>query len=341
MRNAMRTFQIILLALTILFSASLPTIAQNEPRDKIDVVGYYFVEPPQVAQDPQSAAITLTIAGLPRTFNYEAGLQVVFITEEHNGNNGDINIRINALPFTDLLTRNGEEFDVGQLDAGIIVTATYDGADFRTDYRPRPAFRFISGADLTLTGNAYSVMDTSLPPVVNADLLLGLKAEGINTGDVTLTINSGITYPVLLSNGEQIPSGYLQTGSVIFLSFSNIGGFGFRAINLHPARSLKGQLVASATLSVGDYTDLQRIAWAVESGVTEVSTTTMPGGRLRGVPDDVPNALLVFPNDRFSTSQLGWFMEITKGAQLLYLHEWNCLGFLLVEQARLPQMTVC
>ena len=44
----------------------------------------------------------------------------------------------------------------------------------------------------------------------------------------------------------------------------------------------------------------------------------MPGGRLGGVPDDVPNGLLVLPNDRFSGSQLGWFLEITKGSTPVY-----------------------
>ena len=222
--------------------ATLPqaTIAQTQLRDKIDVVGYYFVEPTQVVQDSQSAAITLTIP-VPRgqTFEYKKGLQVVFITEEPNGNNDNIRIQINSLGVVKLLTRNGVEFTIGQLDEGIILTATFDGTNFRTDYRPPPEFRFVMPMDVTLTGNAYSVTDTSLPPVATAPILLGIKAQATNTGHVTLSVNSSQDYPVFFSNGQQITAGALENGRTIFCTFTTVGGLGFRAINLHASRSLK------------------------------------------------------------------------------------------------------
>ena len=90
MRNLTHQIKLCFLACFVLL-ATLPqaTIAQTQLRDKIDVVGYYFVEPAQVVQDSQSAAITLTIP-VPRgeTFEYAKGLQVVFITEKPNGNSG-------------------------------------------------------------------------------------------------------------------------------------------------------------------------------------------------------------------------------------------------------------
>ena len=320
MRNLTHQIKLCFLACFVLL-ATLPqaTIAQTQLRDKIDVVGYYFVEPAQVVQDSQSAAITLTIP-VPRgeTFEYAKGLQVVFITEKPNGNSGNITIQINSLDVVKLLTRRGVEFGIGELDAGIIITATYDGMNFRSDFDPPPEFRFAMPTDVTLTGNAYSVTDTSLPPVATAPLLLGIKAKATNTGNVTLSLNGSQDYAVYFSNGEQIASGALEDGRTIFCTFTNVGGVGFRAINLHNARTLKGTLVATTTLAAGSYTVGHRPAWTVESGVTELSTATMPGGRLGGVPDDVPNGLLVLPNDRFSGSQLGWFLEITKGSTPVY-----------------------
>ena len=300
--------------------ATLPCAdAQNTERAKIDVVGYYFVEDPQVEQDSQSAAITLTISDISdRETDYPTGLQVVFITQHQNGNApGDVDIRINALPVKSLLTRRGVEYIIGELDAGIIITATYDGTDFRSDFDPPPEFRFAEPNRVTRTGDAYTVTDTSLPPVATSPLLLGIKAKATNTGNVTLSINGSTEYPIYFSNGEQITAGALENGRTIFCSFTNIGGVGFRAINLHAARSLKGRLVATATLPAAAHADDTYVTWAIPTGITELSAETLPGGLLFSAPDAIDDALLLLPDDRFSNSQLGWFIEITKGTSVV------------------------
>ena len=314
------------MAFALLF-VILPTHAQNMPR-AIPIVtpGYYFVEPDDVEQDSQSAAITLTIEG--DTINirrYRAGLQVVFITKVVNGNNANVTIRINTLAVKKLLSQSGDEFGIGSLDSGAIITATYDGTDFRADFNPRAQFRYIEPDTLLmLTGDDYSIADTSIPPIATEPVLIGIKAEATNAGNVTLSVNGSQAYAVYLSNGDQIPPGALQEGEFIFCVFTTTGGVGFRAINLRPSRSLRGQLLATLDIpsrTYGEGVDSLGFeymgGWVVESGVTALGTDNLDAGVAFRNPDPVDDAFLTLPLGRISDSQLGWFVEFLNGATVV------------------------
>ena len=104
--------------------------------------------------------------------------------------------------------------------------------------------------------------------------------------------------------------------------FTTTGGVGFRAINLRPARSLKGVLLATLDLPTGTHADGTFFAWALESGVTEIGLANLPAGilsndlgMLNAATDD---ALLTLPLSRVNTSQLGWYVEITNGSTVVY-----------------------
>ena len=306
MRNLTHKLTLLILSVVLFSMAGIPTIAQTDPAIVlIDTPGYYFVQPENVTQDGQSAAITLMGLPIPRGgFVYKTGLQVVFITEVANGNSGNITLRVGTAPVQKLLTARGAEFGIGELDEGIIITATYDGADFRSNFDPPPEFRFAMPTDVTLTGNAYSVMDLSLPPVATAPLLLGIKASATNTGNVTLSINGSQAYAVYFSNGEQIPAGALESGRTIFCNFTNVGGVGFRAINLHAPRTLRGRHIATATIPVGDTTARAGQAWTLESSA--------PAGITVGDLFGETNSGVFVPVNPLSSAHIGWYIELLK-----------------------------
>ena len=309
------------LLLLILFT--MPTLAQDiEPRETLKIVGYYYVDPDDVAQDSTNASIILTIKK-GRTHlvsEYEEGLQVVFKTEQLNGNNGNITIAIRdtdttTLEVKQLRARDGQQFGIGELDANIMITGTYDGTHFISDFsRPRQ-FRYIEPTVISVGagGNAYAITDTSIPPIDSASLVLGIKAKANNTGNVTLSVNSSLAFPVFLSNGAQIPAGALEEGEFIFCILTNVGGIGFRATNLHPARSLKGQLLATLEIPAGTYTSSGGLltGWVLEAGVTEIEIIDFPGGGFYGAM--VTDGMIAFPLEQFSESQLGWFIEVDNG----------------------------
>ena len=311
----MRKIAVLLIGFIVVINSQVN--AQKQPRQIIRQIdspvrtpGYYFVEPGSVAQDSQSAAITLTVNEPTDAFppvpvsKYKTGMQVVFITKVHNGNNGNITLQINALGAKKLLTRRGVDFLIGELDSGIIITATYDSVDFRCDFDPPPEFRFAEPNRVTRTGDDYTVTDNSLPPVATSPLLLGLKATATNTGNVTLSVNGSTDYPVFFSNGKQIPAGVLVNGTTIFLNFSNVGAVGFRAINLHAPRTLRGQHIATATIPVGDTTARAGQAWTLESSA--------PAGITVGDLFGETNSGVFVPVNPLSSAHIGWYIELLK-----------------------------
>ena len=324
---SMLRFLLAILVVMLTFGSHL-TIAQ-EPEEAIRDVkgespGYYFIPANEVTQDSQSAAISLDTPIRGGLRNYVPGIQVVFETKFVNGNNANITLQIDSLAAKKLLSRDGDEFGIGSLDAGITLTATYNGTDFRADFNPRPHFRYIEPDVLMLTGNAYSIADTSIPPVATVPILIGIKAEATNTGNVTLSVNTSTDYPIFLSNGEQIPAGALEEGEFIFCAFTTIGGVGFRAINLRASRSLKGQLLATLDIPSRTYGDgvdslgLENMGgWAVESGVTALGTDDLDAGAEFRNPDPVDDAFLTLPLDRISDSQLGWLVEFLNGTTVV------------------------
>ena len=89
-------------------------------------------------------------------------------------------------------------------------------------------------------------------------------------------------------------------------------------MNIRPARSLKGILVATSTIPPGTYANGDITAWTLASGITSLTVETFTGGIFVDIPNDVPNGLVALPSDRFLNSQLGWFIEITKGTEVVH-----------------------
>ena len=312
-----RTKLAIALLMTIIAFISVVAISQDERQGstfvKGESPGYYYVPEGRVTQNDQSAAISLITAGISGVPRYALGLQVIFETQIINGNNANITLDVDGLGVKKLLTQDGKEFGIGTLDAGTIVTATYNGTDFRADFNPRPQFRYIEPDVLMLTGNDYSITDTSIPPIATEPVLIGIKAEATNTGDVTLSINNSTDYPILMSNGDQIPAGALEDGEFVFCIFTATGGVGFRAINLRPPRALRGQLIATLEIPAGTYQSGGDAfsGWTLEQGVTEITVVDFPGGGFYG--NMVSDAMIAFPSEQLSESQLGWFLEVDNG----------------------------
>ena len=283
---------------------------------------YHFIPAGDFSQDTESAAISIILDQRPNPV-YHEGMQLVFETEVMNVNNANITLKVNSLEVKRFLTRDGEEFGIGALDRGVMLTASYNGTDFRADFNPRPQFRYIEPSALTLTGNNYSIADTSIPPVDREPTLFGIKAEGTNTGDVTLSVNGSSKYPVFLSNGDQIPSGKLKDGDFIFLIFRTTGGVeGLRAINLHPSRGSQRQLVATMPVPSGVYASYASPTyansflspWTIAMGITGFTLMDIPISAFYGVKAIVTNGALITPALRITDSQTGWLFELHNGS---------------------------
>ena len=293
-------------------------ILKGEQGDKGDTgdADEYFVLAASVAQTNSNKDITLTITGVTA---YAAGQEAIFHTK--TGTNGTANARlqINALGYKNLLKEDGTEFDANELEPMTQIRAIYDGTNFLSDFARRSQTYFLDAADVARTGDAYSVTDSTIPGTgIGKPIIIGLKSEADNTGNVTLSVNASTAYPVLRSDGEQIPAGAFPNGDVAFLVFSNVGTVGWHAMNIRPPRKLKGVLVATSTIPVGTYENGDIAEWTLASGITALTVETFTGGVFLDIPDDVPNGLVALPSDRFSNSQLGWFIEITKGTEVVH-----------------------
>ena len=276
----------------------------------------YFVLAASVAQTNANKDITLTITGVTA---YAAGQEAIFHTK--TGANGTANVRlqINALGYKNLLKEDGTEFEANELEPMTQIRAIYDGTNFLSDFARRSQTHFLDTADVTRTGDAYSITDATIQGTgIGKPIIIGLESEADNVGNVTISINGSTDYPVLLSDGSQIPAGSFKTGQVALCVFSTIGMVGWHAINLRPPRKLKGVLVATATMPAASYLGSDYIAWQIPAGITELSTEPIPAANLPNSDVDLAGGLLLLPNDRFSTAQLGWFIEITKGTTSVY-----------------------
>ena len=212
----------------------------------------YFVLAASVAQTNSNKDITLTISGVTA---YAAGQEAIFHTKTGTNDTANCRLQINALGLKRLLKEDGTEFGANELEPGTQIRAIYDGTDFLSDFARRSQTHFLDPADVTMTGDAYSVTDTTIPGTgVGARVIIGLVSEADNTGNVTLSVNGSTAYPVLFSTGSQIPAGAFPNGQLAILAFSNVGTVGWRAVNIRPARGAVGALVATYTVPAANYT---------------------------------------------------------------------------------------
>ena len=265
----------------------------------------YFVLPASVAQTNANKDVTLTITGVTA---YAAGQEAIFHTK--TGTNGTANCRlqINALGLKRLLKEDGTEFETNELEPDTQIRAIYDGTDFLSDFARRSQVHYLEIADVTRVGDAYSVTDTTIPGTGTATpIFVGLKSEADNVGNVTLSINGSTAYPVLLSNGNQIPAGAFPNGEVALLVFNTIGAVGWHATNIRPAENVVGQLIATATYAVGTYpnTDgggLTFPAWVLDTNAPSTVTLESPGGNTN-------IRLNLGKSKRFTDRHTGWIIQ--------------------------------
>ena len=152
MRNARNAgmFGLVTLIGIAIFSVFFNSEAQRRESVRIFTPGYYYVDEDSTSQNAQTSLITLSVSDFARLNNYPTGLQVVFKTEEDNSETAAVTLKIGSLPAKRLLTRHGQEFELLELDNGVILTATYDGDAFISDYTAARSLkgRLIASVDI-------------------------------------------------------------------------------------------------------------------------------------------------------------------------------------------------
>ena len=275
----------------------------------------YFVLPASVAQTNSNKDVTLTIAGVTA---YATGQEVIFHTKTGTNDTANARLQINALGFKKLLKEDGTEFEANELEPATQIRAIYDGTNFLSDFSRRSQIHYLDIADVARTGDAYSVTDTTIQGTgIGKPIIIALESEADNVGNVTLSVNTSTDYPVLLSDGTQMPAGAFAEGEVALCVFTTVGMVGWHAMNLRPVRSLKGKLVATCDITAGTHDESVAFPWAIESGITYLTTETLPADYFENLETD--NAILRLPvtiGDR--GSQLGWFLEIVNGTTVVY-----------------------
>ena len=271
----------------------------------------HYVDAADLEQTNSNKDITATITDVTA---YSAGTTLIFEVEGTN-DTANVRLRINSLAYKKLLKSDGTEFLAQELEINTEIIAFYNGTEFKSNVARRSQVHFLDATEVTRVGDAYSITDTTIQGTgIGSPIIVAFKAEVDNVGDVTLSLNNSLGYAVLLSDGSQIPAGALKEGYSILLVFGNVGTVGWRAVNIMPARSLKGKLMATLSIPAGDYTGDYGYwgGWTLESGVTEVTLADRPG------TPPITDALVVFPNTRSSTSQLGWYFEVVNGTMILF-----------------------
>ena len=294
---------------------------KGDKGDMGDADEYYVVDA-NVVTTNSNKDITVTIAGFTA---YATGTEIIFHSTSLGANGtAGVRLRANALAYEALVKEDGTPFGVNELEPSTQVRAIYDGTNFVADFARRSQFHYLETADVTRVGDAYTVVDSTIPGTgTGIQIVIGLESQSDNVGEVTLSVNSSTDYPVLLSDGEPMPAGVFPAGETALLVFNTIRAVGWHASNIRPPRSLKGQLVATLDIADGTYGTAENFGlqyiggWAVESGVTEVGTDNLDAGVIGGHPDQIDNAFLTLPLQRLSTSQLGWFIEFLNGTTVV------------------------
>lgn len=135
--------------------------AQTSHRTRVSTPGYYYIKPADVDHDAQTSLIALTETNVDR---YIAGLQFVFKTKHQNANTANVTLKVNTRGAKKLLTRQGKEFNLLGLDAGVMLTATYDGANFISDYTAARSLKGKLVASLELSAGDYTANSDMLAP---------------------------------------------------------------------------------------------------------------------------------------------------------------------------------
>ena len=280
----------------------------------VSISNRYFAGTGNVTQ--AGSQITLSI---PSVLMYAEGMVVEFKMPSYSIPS-NVMLRINMLDYKRLLKFDGTEFNPNELQAGVKIRAVYDGTDFVSGYRERPRFHYVSHNLLTVSpdGNHYTITDTDIIGFgISPKSMIGFETEAVNTGNVTLSINSSGAIRVRLSNRSEIASGLLHDNQFLLLVFDDLAN-GWSIINIATTRSLKGQLLARCPIPVGIHPQGTVFSWAVESGVTLATASDAPPNTISNTVA-VSNGVLDVPVTRGDrTSQLGWYLEIANGTTVVF-----------------------
>lgn len=155
-RTLLFAFSIVVLSVlfSVLLSPNALILARTRPQQNTVITpGYYYVDGTNTEHDGATSEIELTISSLRI---YRKGLQVVFSTEASNDTVAAVTLKINDLRAKPLLARNGSPFQLRQLQSGVILTATYDGVNFISDYNTSRTLKGIHVATATIAAGTYT-----------------------------------------------------------------------------------------------------------------------------------------------------------------------------------------
>ena len=143
-----------------------------------------------------------------------------------------------------------------------------------------------------------------------------IMGGSVSTGGLSLTFQytSDITDTDLYHESPQVDTDTnyrFKVGTGDYGDWQQIGGGG------GGSRNLKGDLLATVTIPSGTFADATPFAWSVESGVTLVSSETLPAGTYENLDSDdntaLANGMLQIPYAHGThPTQQGWLFEMLR-----------------------------
>lgn len=155
-----------------------------------------------------------TVTLNPALASLATGSTIIFKADA--ANTGAVNVNVNSLGSKDLLKPNGAELDAGDIAAGAIVTAQYNGTAWQIASIKSKPDRIYGG---TATGTADAVTLTLTPSTLTLAELTGTEIEfttsGANTSTVTLQVNALTAKAVTRVGTVALTAGELRAGQVV------------------------------------------------------------------------------------------------------------------------------
>jgi hypothetical protein len=153
----------------------------------------------------------------PAPAAYAAGQMVVFAAA--NANSGASTLTLNSLSAQNLVADGGSALVGGEIAAGQIVTAVYDGSQFQVISTPVTTASIqdsalIFAAD-TGSANAYAIALNPTPPAYTAGQMVVFQAANANTGPSTLSVNGATAQNLVDNGGAAFSGGEIAAGQIV------------------------------------------------------------------------------------------------------------------------------
>jgi len=205
--------------------------APNAAPPSVPEYNRYFV-PAEVAVSSN----VYTITGSPAVGAYFKSMVIGFAAEE--ANTGPVTLNINSLGSQKLLNKDGGDFAAADIADGDLLTAIYDGTDFRTEIAHPPVIpavpeynRYFLPAEVTVSNNVYTITGNPALAAYVKSMVIGFAAEEANTSAVTVNVNSLGSKKILNKDGADFVSGDIADGDLIMAVYD---GTDFRTEIAHP-----------------------------------------------------------------------------------------------------------